>query len=586
MISLAELDSDTLKASLIAFMQTQPIFKDYVYTGSNINVLLELLAKNSSLNAFLLNMVASEAFLDSAQIRDSVVSKAKELNYTPRSWRSAEALLNVSVVTANTPATTVTIPSGTTFNTRVDNQVFTFSTASSISTVPSSYIPSSNSYVYSFSSVPVYEGQPITETFLVDNTLENQRFILSNQQIDTDSLAVTVTASNTATTSVTYSKADTLLGLDENSTVYFVQAADNSQYEIVFGDGVLGTAPTTGNIISVSYRVTAGEDANGADTFTLVGPSIGGYQTYTIATADVARGGAEEETIDSIRYNAPRHYQTQERAISFPDYVNLIRENFPEVRAIHVYGGEDVTPPRYGFVLISVDLQNFDGIPEVKKTAITSFIQPKMSPSVKAEVIEPDFTYIQVNAAVEYSTALTTNNVEDIQTSITNAVQNYSDTELDDFDVTFRYAVLGDVVNKADPSITSTDVSITLFKLIQPTANITFTQALNFQNALTPGTITSTPFTFNSVSANFYDKGDGQLYVAAPGSTVQLSAAIGTIDYVNGIVKVSTLLVSDFVGESIKVSASTVKQDVRAQQNTIVTIGMGDSLINVTPAGS
>lgn len=583
MISIAELDTDKLKQSFITYLQTQPIFKDYVYTGANINVLLDLLSKNDNLNAFLLNMVANEAFLDTAQLRDAVVSKAKELNYTPRSWRSPEGLLDLTVTTVAQPATTVTIAAGTSFQSRVDDQVYNFSTAESVSVIPTTYIPATNSYVYSFPSVSVFEGQTITETFAVDNSIEAQRFIMSNLQIDTQSIAVSVAASNTASTSVAYSAADTLLGVTENSTIYFVQATDGGQYELVFGDGILGMKPKTGNIITVSYRVTAGDAANGAANFTLTSPNLGGYPNYTISTADVARGGSVEESIESIRYNAPRHYQVRESAIAYPDYTSLIRENFPEVRALHIYGGEDVTPPRFGYVLISVDLQNFDGIPTVKKTAIESFIQPKMPPMIKPEVIEPDFTYIEVDADVEYSLALTTKSSDDIKTLITDAISAYSAASLENFDCTFRYAVLGDIINKADASISSTDVKIYLYKNVQPILNETFTQTLKFQNALEPGTVYSSNFVYNDIVAHLYDKGDGSLYIATPVSLVQLASPVGSIDYANGIVIISGLNVSAFDGESVIVKGMTQKQDVRAQQNTILGVGINQSVINALP---
>jgi hypothetical protein len=583
-INLTSLDADTLKTSFIAWLKTQAIFKDYDYTGSNINVLLDLLSKNSSLNAFLLHMVASEAFLDTAQIRDSVVSKAKELNYIPRSWRSAEALLNIVVNVANAAPTVVTIPAGTSFSARVDDDVFTFTTDKSLSSIPSQYIAATNTYVYSFANVAIYEGPVISESFFVNNSIENQRFVLTNEQIDTRSIVVTIKESNTATTNSLYIATNTLKSLKNDSNVFFVQATSNNKYEVLFGDGVLGRKPTTGNIVDISYRVASGDDANGADTFKLTSNSMGGYSTYTINTVSSSRGGAEQESIESIRFNAPRHYQTQESAVTYLDYETLISQAFPEIRTLHVYGGEEVSPPKYGRILISVDIENFDGISSAQKTAIENFIRPKMVATFIPQVVEPEYLYLHIELDAEYSTTKTQKSAEDIKTLITDAITEFNSENLQDFHVKFRYAELGTTINEADESIVGTDLTVGLYKIVLPDLNTAYKATMQFQNALEKSSIYSSAFVYNDISGLLQDDGEGNLNIVsdtASNNTI-LAKNVGSVDYTTGEIKISNLNISEYTGSEIRIFAATVKQDISVDLNTILGVGLDYMHIDVS----
>lgn len=584
-INLSELDPDRIKQSFIVWLKTQPLFKDYDYTGSNINMLLDLFSRNTNMNAFMLNMVANESFLDSAVQRDSIVSRAKELNYTPRSWRSAGAVLNIEVTTTDEAPSVITIPAGTPFTSRVDNNVFTFTTEESISTIASEYVAASNSYIYSFNGIEIFEGRPVTETFLVDNNTENQRFVLSNDQIDTRSIQVNVQTSNTNTSNTNYTKATSLLNVDNASEIFFIQASSNDRYEICFGDGVLGVKPSTGNIITVSYRVSSGPDANGAALFKLVSNAIAGYTDYTIELVDSARGGAEQETNSSIKYNAPRHYQTQERAISEEDYRNMLREEFPEIRALNVYGGETVSPPLYGRVIISVDLEDFDGVPAAKKKQIENFIKPKMSKTLRPVVVDPDFLFIEVTLAVDYSLNLTTATSEDIKTTLINAISSFNNEELQDFDVKFRFLRLGTAIDEADDSITGTNLSTRLYKELLPVLGTAYNSTLNYQNALVAGSMISSGFVYNDISSFLADDGLGKVFVTTNQGEelVPLGPAVGTVDYTSGLVALSGLIVSNYTGDAIRLYAESVAQDVIAAQNTILEIGIDTLNITATP---
>lgn len=584
-INLSELDIDLLEDSFIEWLKTQPIFRDFEFTGSNIKVLIDLLAKNTNANSFLLNMIASEAFLNSAQLRDSAVSKAKELNYTPRSWRSASATLNITITTPNAEPTVVVIPKGTAFTTRVDDQVFTFSTDETLSAVVDSYIPASNAYQYVFEDVAIYEGTTITESFTVNTSIENQRFVLSNKNIDTDSITVTVvnSASDSANTEYTY--AESLLNVDSTSTIYFVQATDGDKYEIEFGDGVLGSKPINGNIIQVEYRITSGPDANGAETFRLVSSAINGYTQYEIEVVDVARGGAEQESLQSIQYNAPKHYQTQGKAQAYQDFETILRRQFPEIRAINVYGGDEVVPPKFGKVIISIDLEDFDGVPTSKKEAIETFIAPKMVRPIRPEVINPDFSFIEITSDIQYSLNQTTKSVDDIKALVTDAITDYSDTNLDDFDCKFRFSKIETAIDAASSAITGSNLVTRLYKKLTPISGTAWSGSLKFQNELIEGTVQSTPFVYNSINAFLVDDSVGGISIATTqnGNTVTLVRNIGTVDYVTGTIAISSLNVESYTSDYIKLAVSTAYQDIVSSQNTILSIGTESITVNVTP---
>ena len=385
-IDLVGLDFQTIKTNLKTYLKNNTAFKDVDFEGSNINTLVDLLSYNTYLNSFYTNMVASEMFIDTAQLRDSVVSHAKSLNYTPRSFVSASAEIGLTV-TPSSPTTNIVIPKGTTFTSRVGSNTYTFSTSSN------EVINTSNNGVFT-ANVMLYEGTYIADSFTMNYSNTSQRFVISNPTIDTGSVSVTVIEDGGSTT-LAYTKTETLIGLTSLTRAYFVEAAENQQYEVRFGDNVFGRKPRDGSVIVVEYRTSSGELPNGASTFLNDG-NIDTHANVSITTISSATGGAINETIESIRYNAPRNFQVQGRAVTATDYETILKANFGDIQSISAYGGEDLVPPQFGKVFISVDVQNADGTPANRIKTFGDFIKDKTPLTVDVVFVDPQFMYVKI----------------------------------------------------------------------------------------------------------------------------------------------------------------------------------------------
>ena len=385
-VSLLDLDFETIKNNLKTYLKrSDSPFKDVDYEGSNISQLLDVLSYNTFLNNFYINMAMGEMFLDTAQLRDSVVSHAKELNYVPRSFTSAQAQISF-IVTPSTELSTLVIPKNTTFTTKVGSNNYTFATDESV-------VINSDTDGNFYANLTVYEGIYTTDTYVYVDSNTSQRFIVSNPTADMRSLVVVVVEDEGANV-ISYNKATSFLGVSSNSYSYFVQAAENSQYEILFGDGTVGRKPKNGSTVVLEYRTCSGELSNGARVFSIDGPIQGQSNVSSITTVETASGGAVSESLEQIKFNATRHYQNQERAVTANDYETILQANFPEIQAISAYGGEEADPPQYGKVYLSVDIKGADGTSQNVKDRFYNFIKPRSPVSIDPVFIDPEFLYI------------------------------------------------------------------------------------------------------------------------------------------------------------------------------------------------
>lgn len=578
---VSDLDFDTIRGNLVKFLQSQVQFKDYDFEGSNVSVLLDILSYNTHVNNFYTNMAISEMFLDSSQIRDSVVSRAKELNYMPRSNRSAVAYIDVKISPNDSPAT-ITIPRGTGFTSRIDSTLYTFTTADPI------IVSAADGYVAS--NIPIYEGTYVTESLLVNGNISNQKFIISNPNIDTSSIQLTVQNSSTDTTNSEFIQAISLLGFNSESKIFFIQAADKNRYEIVFGTGVIGVSPVNGNIINVSYRISKGSAPNAAGNFTSAA-SITGYSTslITVTTNQLAYGGAEQETISSIKFNAPRHYQTQDRAITLDDYRTILLAEYPDIRAINVYGGEKVYPPQYGTVFISVDLMSYSGVPDILKTSIKAFINTKMPISIEPVIISADYTYVDIIATASYNLNTSAKTENDIKNIIVEAIQAFNLEYLDDYNKTMRYSKLASTIDNSDLSIVTSNLDIRLIKKISPTLNTAQLFNLAYQNPVKEGTLISGTFTYEGIISYLKDTGNSEIAIVSSKddlttslgvSEIILKHNVGTINYDTGIASINIPALDDYIGDSIKIYIASSTNDFAVKNNTVILIDNAD--INVT----
>lgn len=586
-LEVVGLDFNNIKTNFKTFLQNNTQFKDIDFDGSNISVLMDLLAYNTYLNAFYTNMVASEMFLDSAQLKESVISHAKELNYLPRSFRSAKATITVDV-TPTSSVETVVIPKHTTFTTRVGSNTYSFSTPEA------AVITTANNGVYS-ATVDIYEGDLTTETFVVNRANEQQRFTLSNATVDTNSLDVTVYEDN-GTTSLTYTSTSSLFGVTSTSQVFFVQATSNQQYEIFFGDDTFGRRPKDGATVVVVYRSASGELPNGATTFVNDG-SIDGHSAVEVSAVAGAAGGTVAETIESIRFNAPRNYQTQDRAVTSSDYIALLKSNFADIRAVSVYGGETVVPPKYGKVIVSVDTTTGDGASDARKTEYARFLETRKPVTVEVEFVDPEFTDVRVNSTVYYDINQTNKTAKDIEILVRAAISSYDETNLRDYNKTLYYSSLVSAITDSDSAILSNDTSLEVLRSFTPTINLSQNHTIDTGLVLATEvgipledseahyghTIVSTPFTYLNTRSILVDDTLGNLYIGAYSvtNTLTITTPIGTVDYVNGIITIKELRVSAFEGSGITLTIRTASKDIPGLRNTILQINDSDTRVSV-----
>ena len=590
-IILSNLDFEAQKNTLKQYLRSQDRFKDYDFDGSNMNVLLDILSYNTYMNAFYLNMIGNEMFLDTAQLRDSVVSHAKELNYTPSSFKSAEAIVNVVIKTNDTNKRSIVIPKGTTFTSRIGQKSYTFSTAENI--VASDFESTNTTLTFVAPNVTLYEGAYVMDTFTVNASSEN-RFILTNKNVDISSISVTVIEDLGATT-LQYLKAPSLFGLDNQSKVFFIQGAENESYEIVFGDNVIGRKPKNNSIVNIEYRVSNGELPNGCNKF-VPDSSIDGETEVSVLVSRAAAGGSVSESTESIKYNAPRHFATQERAVTTDDYETLMKLNFPEVNVVTAYGGEEVDPPQFGKVFVAVDLKDLDGLPDVKRDQYYRFLKPRSPVSIDPVIVSPDYTYILVETLVKYNVNVTSLNPDDVRTLVISSIVNYALTNLNDFNKTMRYSRLTQAVDATHPSIVSNETICKAVKYITPITGVAQTLNIDFGvplEVMTPDidinlttdkhAIETSTFIYNGQKAYLEDDGNGVMRVIATpsGSHTVVVPDVGTVDYTTGLIQLSNFRVDSFPGNEIKVYAATKSKDILSQKNTILNINESDIQVTV-----
>jgi hypothetical protein len=580
-ISLTSLDFDSYKASLKDYLKSQDVFKDYDFEGSNINVLLDVLSYNTYLNAFYLNMISNEMFIDTAQLKDSMVSHSKELNYVPRSFRSAYAVVNITVTSSDITKKSIVMPKGTAFTTRVGNRSFTFTTSENL--VATSPVVSGSTATFTFAGVRIYEGDYVTDNYSVSYDTSMQ-YKLSNKNVDISSLTVTVIEDNGIATK--FNRATSLFGIESTTEVFFVQPALNDSYEIIFGDGIIGRKPKNNSVIIVEYRICNGELPNGARVFRAA-ESIESETNINVSTSSAAIDGAISESVESIRYNAPRAFTTQERAVTAEDYENLLKANFPEINAVSAYGGEEANPPQFGKVFVTVDLTDVDGLPNIKKDEYYKFLKSRSSVSIDPVFLSPDYLYLYVNSIIKYNINTTSLNPDDIRTLVISAMLEYAGTNLNNFNRTMRFSRFLNAIDNAESSIVSNETFVEVYKPYVPILNSPQTFEINFTVPLlntTPvladehplfdiHTVRSSKFTFRGQQCTIEDNGDGVLRVVTPDRNNHKKVIdIGTVNYDTGLVQISNFAPTNYEGTSLKFYGVTRTKDITSSKNVILNI--------------
>ena len=589
---VSEYDFDAIKSNLKSFLQGQTSFQDYDFEGSSLNILLDILSYNTHYLAYLANMSTNELYLDSADIRNNIVSLAKMIGYTPSSPRAPMASIDVQI--NNATGSSVTMSKGTVFTTTVENTSYQYVTNSDITITPSSG-------VYKFSSVPIYEGSLVTFKYTNDVNDVDQKFIIPSANADTSTLLVKVQNSSTDTTTNTYSLAGGYNSVDANSKVYFIQEGQDGKYEVYFGDGINGKALADGNIVILEYIVTNKDVSNSASSFTLSG-NVGGFSDVTITTISNSQGGSDGESDESIRHNAPLQYAAQDRAVTTTDYETLVQSIYPNALSVSAWGGEDDETPRYGIVKIGVKAASGSTLTETTKADIVNKLKPYNVASVKPEIVDPETTSVLLTSTVKYDSKSTTKSSDTLKSEITTAVTNYNTNILQKFDAVYRHSKLTGIIDDVDTSILSNITTIKIRKSFTPTLLSSNKYDIYFRNALfnphsghnstAGGILSSTGFKIDGNDNEMFldDDGSGnvRLYYLASGIRTYVNSTQGTIDYSSGQITLNSLNVASI--SNIRGSTSTVVEltvtpnsnDVVPVRDQIVELDIANSTITVT----
>ena len=588
---VSDFDFDQIKTNLKVFLQDQPEFSDYNFEGSGFAILLDTLAYNTHYLGFNANMLANELYLDSADIRKNIVSLAKMLGYTPSSSKSPVA--DVDITINNGSGSTITMNKGTAFNTTVDNLTYQYVTNEDISISPIDG-------VYKFSNVKLYEGTLVTFKYTVDSTDVDQKFIIASDNADTSTLKVSVQNSSTDTTKSTYTLASGFKNISSTSKVYYLQETDTGKFEVYFGDDILGKKLADGNIVILEYVVTNKDESNGASSFTL-SDDIGGFTNVSITTNSNSQGGAEPETKESIRFNAPLQYTSQDRAVTTTDYETIVRSIYPNALSVSAWGGEDEETPIYGVVKIGIKAASGSTLTDATKNNIITELAPYNVASVRPEIVDPETTSIILNSTIKFDSKSTTKTADTLKTNVLSTLTNYNTSTLQKFDGIFRYSKLTGLIDNTDASILSNITTLKIRKSFTPTLNSSTKYDVYFRNALynphtehnksAGGILSSTGFKVSTDDNEMFldDDGAGNIrrYHLVSGTKTYDNSTQGTIDYSTGQITINSLNITSI--SNIRGAASTIieltvepnSNDIVPVRNQIVEVDVSNSTINV-----
>ena len=473
-LNVSELDFDKIKTNLKTFLQSQTQFQDYDFEGSGLSILIDVLSYNTHYLSYIANMSTNEIYLDSADIRNNIVSLAKMLGYTPTSPRAPKALIDILVNDAT--GSSVTMQKGTIFSTTVDNLDYQYTTISDITIAPVNG-------VYKFENVTLYEGTLVTFKYTYDENDSDQQFMIPSTNADTSTLKVTVQNSNTDTTQEVYTLTGGYNNISKESRVYFIQESQDGKFEIYFGDGVTGKKLEDGNIIILEYVITNQEESNGASKFNLSG-NVGGFTDVTITTESNSQGGSVHESSNSIKFNAPLQYAAQDRAVTATDYETIVKSIYPNALSISAWGGEDDETPQYGVVNISIKAKSGSTLTDTTKADIVTQLKPFNVASVRPVIKDPETTSVLLTSNVKYDAKATAKTADTIRADVITSLSNYNSENLQKFDSVFRFSKITGLIDNTDASILSNITTVKIRKSFQPILLTSSKYNIYFRNAL------------------------------------------------------------------------------------------------------
>ncbi len=583
------LDFDQIKTSIKDYLRANSTFTDFDFEGSNFSVLIDTLAYNTYITAFNSNMIVNESFLDSATLRENVVSLARNIGYVPRSKSAAKATISFNVGTSSAEGQLI-LKAGLVCVGGVDNTTYTFS-------VPEDITTNITSNVASFNNVTIYQGIYLTKQFTVD-TSTNQRFILENPDIDTSTLVIKVGTRE-------YKQIDNIIKVDGDSEIYLLQEIADERYELLFGDGIIGKKLENGDVIKVSYITTKGKEGNGPSLFSYSGTTtdsddtiINSTTAVNITTVSNASGGGDIESIESVKYFAPRTYASQNRAVTARDYEAIVQSVYPETESVTVIGGEELDPPQFGKVLISIKPKNGYALSDFKKGELLNDLKQYSVSGINQEIIDLKLLYVEVDSDVFYDSSKVSN-VLDLKTNITSSLSKYSKSvDLNKFGGRFKYSKLLNLIDNVDTAITSNITRVRMRRNLNAILN-TFAQyelcfGNKFYKRIDGYNIKSTGFTVSGENETVYfvdvpsaDSNIGVLSAVKP--TIEpdtfevVKKSIGTVDYTKGEIIINTInIVSTSLPDGmIEIQAYPDSNDVIGLKDLYLMFDVSKSKINM-----
>lgn len=569
-ITTDELDFDLVKANIKDFLRSQSVFSDYDYEGSAMSVLIDLLAYNTVYNGVYNHLTINEMFLDSASKYSSAVSLAKTIGYTPKSSKSARAVINLTITGVPENPTVLTLPAGTIFRATVGDREFDFQTITD-------HTASNNLGSFVYENITIAEGVSLSKRYTV---ADNIKFVIPNRDVDLSTLDVFVQENTSSSNYQKFTKVEDILNVRSTDNVFFLKQREDTLYEVYFGNGVIGKALSSGNVVVLRYMLSSGSAANGARSFVY----SSGFRSdvfYTVTTQQIALSGDEAETLESIKFNAPRMYVAQNRAVTADDYLVLLRERFTNIESMSIWGGQDNVPPVYGKVFITAKPTDRETFLEDEKQEMISYLTNGRNVATLTPVfLDPEFLRLQITANVYYNKNLSRKTPGEIATLVRNTILNYGDT-LDRFGNSFRFSQLSTNIDNSDVSIISNITSLKIRKVIQPIYNTTTKYTIRLENPIyqdkdTGETIWSTRFYIGAESDRCFFKDDGNgnidLYLENTLGEARFYKTIGTVNYSTGVIEIVDILIRGLYDQEIEVMCTPLSNDVIPIRQYLISI--------------
>jgi hypothetical protein len=583
-LNITDLDFEDISLNLRNYLKGQDQFKDYDFDGSSMSILVDLLAYASHIGAVNTNIAASELFLDSAQIRKNVVSRAKDLGFVPQSETGATAIVDITLSSVKNPddtyptTTEMSLNRGSLFQSTFDGTTYDF-------IVPTTIKPTQSGDTYIYNNVQLVQGTYASDTFVYDTQLPNPKFVLTNKRVDKSRIQVSV---NSNGVTLTYALSTNISNISTKSKVFYEQENEDGFREIYFGDGVLGQQLLDGDIITVTYIVIDPTHANGARTFSMIN-AINGFSNTQVVATSIAQGGAEKESIESIKFKANKFYTSQNRLVTLNDYKAKVSEYYPNADAVAVWGGEDNNPPEYGKIFVALKPKNSDYLSDTEKKEVVRKLNVLNMLTVRPTIVDPEIIKILISSTFKYNANATTLSKGELETVVINAINTFDNQNLSNFDSIFRHSNLIKTIDESNDAILSNTTNIRLKKSQKVFTDTARGVTVEFGNGLfNPhvghnkmggGIIVTTGFKVSGDSVNtqyFDDDGNGNLrrYYLSGSTRIYQDNSAGTVDYATGKISINSIFFTSVVNVDSTIDFTVIPNslDVVATRGNLVDI--------------